>query len=100
MSLLHNLVFALVVNGQIKTTLAKAKSLRPYVEKMITMAKKQNSIHHKRILLSRLLNNKKILHILLKVSSNYLDRNGGYTRILKNGYRKGDNAPMAIIQLL
>ena len=99
-SLLRNLCKSLIGHEQITTTLPKAKDLRCIVEKLIT-AGKDDSLHTRRKLVSKLGGGKqgadKILTIL---SPRYKDRSGGYTRIIKSGFRQGDCAPMAIIQFV
>ncbi|MDR0571242.1 MAG: 50S ribosomal protein L17 [Rickettsiales bacterium] len=94
-----NLSNALINNEQIKTTLPKAKELRPFVEKLITLGKK-NDLHSRRIAVSILRDEtsaKKLFDIL---AVRFKDRNGGYTRIMKYGFRMGDSAQMAIIQFV
>jgi len=101
-SLLKNLAVSLIMHDQIKTTLAKAKLLRPYVEKIITKVKKKSS--QTPIGLSYLglgLNNDAALYRLLTViAKRYTSRPGGYARIIKESFRKGDGAPMAYIELI
>ncbi len=100
-ALFINLACELIEHGRIKTTLAKAKYLRPIVEKLITLAKKQ-TIHSRRLLNSRLRGNTKIATKLFKeIAPLYKDRNGGYTRIYKlDKRRRGDDAELAIIELV
>ncbi|UAT42990.1 50S ribosomal protein L17 [Anaplasmataceae bacterium AB001_6] len=99
-ALLVNQCVSLVKHGQIRTTLAKAKTVRPFTERIVTLAKK-GSLHNRRIALSRLFNNKEVISILFnEFALRYSERNGGYLRIIKDGYRKGDCAPMAIIQFV
>ncbi|WP_264374637.1 MULTISPECIES: 50S ribosomal protein L17 [unclassified Wolbachia] len=101
LSMLKNLSISLINHEQIVTTLPKAKALRPYVEKFITIAKNNDSLHGRRLLLSRLHNSKLVVDKLLSVLANrYQDRKGGYSRIIKFGTRKGDCAPMAVIELV
>ena len=96
-SLLRNLCKSLIDCEQIKTTLPKAKNLREIAEKLITLGKK-NSLHSKRRLISKLGGGVKEANKVLNVlSPRYKERKGGYTRIIKAGYRKGDCAPMSII---
>ena len=96
-ALLSNLVCALVENGRIKTTLAKAKALRPVAEKMITLGKK-GDIHSRRLAFS-FLRQKKVVKILFeKRAAAAASRFGGYCRILKLGPRKSDSAQMAYIE--
>jgi large subunit ribosomal protein L17 len=97
-----NMSNSLFLHEQIKTTLPKAKDLRSIVEKYITMAKNSsNSLHTRRVLLSRLNNNQEAVSKLLTTfSDRYRSRPGGYTRIVKAGFRYGDSAPMAVIELV
>ncbi|RMA92465.1 50S ribosomal protein L17 [Hydrogenothermus marinus] len=96
-----NLACALIENGRIETTLPKAKALRPFIEKLITLAKKQD-IPSRRLLNARLKMNKKAADKLFKeIAPLYAERNGGYTRIYKlDKKRRGDDAQMAIIELV
>jgi large subunit ribosomal protein L17 len=97
-ALMASLVRALIINEKIKTTEAKAKELRPLVEKMITKAKTE-SIHNRRVLASRLSDD--IAEKLIKeIAPRYKDRPGGYTRIIKTAPRFEDSARMAIIELV
>lgn len=97
-SLLVSLASNLFLNGRIKTTLAKAKEVRSFAEKMITKAKKQD-LHARRKLQSKF--TKKIVDKLIKeVAPDFEDRNGGYTRVLKLGPRERDGAKMALIELV
>ncbi len=101
LSMLKNLSISLLNHEQIVTTLPKAKALRTYVEKFITVAKNKNTLHGRRLLLSRLHNNKLIVDKLLSViAPRYQDRNGGYSRIIKFKTRQGDCAQMAVIELV
>jgi large subunit ribosomal protein L17 len=98
-SLLRNLAISLIEYEEIKTTLPKAKELRPFVEKIITIAK-QDTIANRR-LVSSILGNQNIIEKLFRViGPRIIDRNGGYTRILKYGFRAGDKAPMAYMGLV
>jgi large subunit ribosomal protein L17 len=97
--ILANLATALFEHGRITTTQAKARRLRPVAERLITKAKR-GDLHARRQVLSTI-GNKSIVHILFtEIGPRYGNRNGGYTRIVKIGPRKGDNAPMAIIELV
>ena len=97
--MLSNLATQLFEHGRITTTEAKAKRLRPYAEHLITFGKR-GDLHARRQVLKRL-NDKSVVHTLFaEIGPRYVDRPGGYTRILKLGNRKGDNAPMAIIELV
>ena len=98
-SLTKNMLNSLIKYEQITTTLPKAKFLRPQIEKVITLGKK-GSLSNKKILFSKLqdkVNAKKVIAIL---SKRYLSRQGGYSRIIKAGFRYGDKAPLAIIELV
>ena len=94
-----NMSSALIKHEQIRTTLAKAKELRPIVEKLITLGKK-GSLHARRNAISRLAPDAYIDKLFGEVAKRYENRNGGYTRIIKDGNRYGDSAPMAYIELI
>ena len=97
--MLANLATSLFEHGRITTTEAKAKRLRPFAEHLITFGKR-GDLHARRQVLKRL-SDKSVVHTLFaEIGPRYVDRPGGYTRILKLGNRKGDNAPMAIIELV
>ncbi|MFD9699171.1 50S ribosomal protein L17 [Lentzea sp. NPDC059081] len=97
--LLANLATALFEHGRIKTTEAKAKRLRPYAEKIISKAK-AGDLHNRREIM-KVIRNKDVVHKLIaEIGPFFSDRSGGYTRITKTLARKGDNAPMAIIELV
>jgi large subunit ribosomal protein L17 len=98
-AILANLATSLFEHGRIKTTETKARALRPYAEKLITHAKK-GTLHNRREVLKKI-RDKDIVHILFaEIGPFFSDRNGGYTRIIKVEARKGDNAPMAVIELV
>src|SRR6516225_4135193 len=98
-ALLANLATSLFEHGRIKTTEPKARALRPYAEKLITHAKK-GTLHNRREVLKKI-RDKDIVHALFEeIGPFYADRNGGYIRIIKVEARKGDNAPMAVIELV
>ncbi len=98
-ALFRNLSIALLMHESIKTTLPKAKSLRPIVEKVITLAKK-DTLANRRLAIS-ILGNQEIADRLFKeIGPRVSKRNGGYTRILKFGFRTGDKAPMALMELV
>jgi large subunit ribosomal protein L17 len=98
-ALLANLATSLFEHGRIKTTEPKARALRPYAEKLITHAKK-GSLHNRREVLKKI-RDKDVVHALFdEIGPFYADREGGYTRIIKVEARKGDNAPMAVIELV
>ena len=98
-AMLANMAVALFRHEQITTTLPKAKELKPYCDKLITMAKK-NHLHAKRILFSRLRDKTIVTKLCDTLATRYQNRHGGYSRVLKAGYRYGDNAPMAVIELV
>jgi large subunit ribosomal protein L17 len=98
-ALLANLATSLFEHGRIKTTEPKARALRPYAEKLITHAKK-GTLHNRREVLKKI-RDKDVVHTLFaEIGPFFSDRNGGYTRIIKVEARKGDNAPMAVIELV
>jgi len=98
-AILANLATALFEHGRIKTTEPKARALRPYAEKLITHAKK-GTLHNRREVLKKI-RDKDVVHSLFaEIGPFFSDRNGGYTRIIKVENRKGDNAPMAVIELV
>src|ERR1700686_2343709 len=98
-ALLANLATSLFEHGRIKTTETKARALRPYAEKLISHAKK-GALHNRREVLKKI-RDKDIVHILFaEIGPFFADRNGGYTRIIKVEPRQGDNAPMAVIELV
>lgn len=98
-SLLANQACSLISNGRITTTLAKAKALRPYVEKLITLGK-NGSLHARRQALATLPQPKVVAKLFSVVAEAVKDRQGGYTRIVKLGQRKTDSAPMALIEII
>lgn len=100
LSLLRNLAASLITHERIRTTEAKAKELRPFVEKLVTLGKR-DSLHARRQALSILPSNKAAVHRLFgEVSPRFAERPGGYTRILKLGPRQGDGASMALIEFV
>ena len=98
-ALLKNMLNALIKYEQIKTTLPKAKFLKPQADKLITLGKK-DSLHNTKLLVSKLQDIKSANKVRKKLSKRYEKRSGGYTRIIKAGFRYGDNAPMAIIEFV
>ena len=94
-----NMAVALIKHEQITTTLPKAKELRGFVEKLITLGK-AGSLSNRRLAQSRLRDLEMLKKLFDVLGPRYKDRNGGYTRVLKAGFRYGDNAPMAIIELV
>jgi large subunit ribosomal protein L17 len=98
-AILANLATSLFEHGRIKTTEPKARALRPYAEKLITHAKK-GELHNRREVLKKI-RDKDVVHVLFaEIGPFFADREGGYTRIIKVENRKGDNAPMAVIELV
>jgi large subunit ribosomal protein L17 len=96
----RNMAVALIKHEQITTTLPKAKELRGIVDKLVTLGKR-GTLHTRRQALSRLNNDTAITEKLFAtLAERYADRNGGYTRVLKAGFRHGDSAPMAVIELV
>lgn len=98
-AMLENMAVSLIKNETIKTTLPKAKELRPFVEKIITLGKK-NKESSRSSAYNTLQDKEAVAKVFKVLSVRYKDRNGGYCRIVKAGFRTGDNAPMAFIQLL
>ena len=99
-ALLSSLALNLIVRGKIKTTLPKAKELRPFVEKLVTRAKK-DTMAARRVIISKLSNRRPEVKKLFEViAPKYMDKNGGYTRVLKLGQRISDGTPMAIIEFV
>jgi large subunit ribosomal protein L17 len=99
LAMFSNMANALIKHEQIKTTLPKAKDLRPIVEKLITLGKK-GGLANKRLAYAELRDNAVVDKLFTVIAERYKDRNGGYTRVLKAGFRYGDNAPMAIIEFV
>jgi large subunit ribosomal protein L17 len=97
--ILANLATALFEHGRIKTTETKARALRPYAEKLITHAKK-GTLHNRREVLKKIRDKDVVHNLFAEIGPFFADRNGGYTRIIKVEARKGDNAPMAVIELV
>jgi large subunit ribosomal protein L17 len=98
-AMLRNMAASLIKHEQITTGVAKAKELRPYVEKLITLAKK-GGLSNRRLAQSRLMDDAQLVKLFDVLAARYADRNGGYTRIIKAGYRASDASPMAIIELV
>ena len=98
-AILANLATALFEHGRIKTTEPKARALRPYAEKLITHAKK-GTLHNRREVLKKIRDKDVVHNLFAEIGPFFADRNGGYTRIIKVEARKGDNAPMAVIELV
>jgi large subunit ribosomal protein L17 len=98
-AMLRNMAASLIKHEQITTGVAKAKELRPYVEKLITLAKK-GGLSNRRLAQSRLMDDAQLVKLFDVLAARYADRNGGYTRIIKAGYRASDASAMAIIELV
>lgn len=98
-ALFANLTVALLKHEQIKTTLPKAKDLRPVAEKLISLGKR-GDLHARRQAIAYLRDEKIVSKLFSTIAERYKTRNGGYTRVLKAGFRHGDCAPMAIIELV
>ena len=98
-ALFKNMAQAIIKHEQIITTLPKAKTMKPIIEKLITLAKK-GSLHARRQAYSKLRDDKMVTKLFETLATRYADRAGGYTRVLKAGYRYGDAAAMAVIELV
>ncbi|RQW00754.1 50S ribosomal protein L17 [bacterium] len=106
-ALISTLASSLIIHGKMQTTLAKAKAVKPYVEKVITLAKKAakkdkpaDSVHLRRLAIARLRNNEAVRVLFNEKVSEFAGRDGGYTRIYKLGARQGDAAEMALIEFV
>ncbi len=97
--MIRNLVKSLIDNGRITTTLAKAKEMRRFAERIVTYGKK-DSVHARRLAYSFLGSRTLVKKLFDEIGPKMMDRNGGYTRVLKTGFRRGDSAPMAIIEFV
>jgi large subunit ribosomal protein L17 len=98
-ALFRNMAAALIKHEQITTTLAKAKELRPYTEKLVTLAKK-GGLANRRLAHARLLDDTQLVKLFDVIATRYADRPGGYCRVVKAGIRLSDAAPMAIIEFI
>ncbi|WP_115955990.1 50S ribosomal protein L17 [Candidatus Purcelliella pentastirinorum] len=98
-AMLRNMARSLIIYEIIQTTLSKAKELRGFIEKLITIAK-IDTVANRRIIFAYLRNKEIVTKLFKEISSRYKDRYGGYTRILKNNFRSGDNANMAFIEFM
>ena len=98
-ALFRNMSAALIKHEQIVTTLPKAKELRPYIEKLIMLAKR-GGLSNRRLAMGRLLDETQLKKLFDTLAERYSDREGGYTRIIKAGYRASDSAQMAVIELV
>ena len=98
-AMIKNLVISLLTHGRIETTISKAKEMRSLAERVITYAK-GNTLHHKRLTFAVLNNHQLVKKVFDEIGPRYTNRPGGYTRIIKTRFRKGDCAPMAYIELV
>jgi large subunit ribosomal protein L17 len=98
-AMFRNMAAALIKHEQITTTTAKAKELRPYVEKLVTLAKK-GGLSNRRLAHSRLMDDTQLTKLFDVIAARYADRNGGYTRVIKAGIRMSDASPMAVIEFV
>ncbi len=98
-AMLANLAASLIKNGSVRTTDAKAKEVRPFVEKMVTFSRR-GDLHSRRIVLSRLKNIAAVKKLFEEIGPRYVNRFGGYTRIVKLGFRHGDNSPISLIEFV
>jgi large subunit ribosomal protein L17 len=94
-----NMAASLIKHEQIVTTLPKAKELRPFVEKLVTLAKK-GDLHNRRLAISRVRDVPQVAKLFSVIGPRYAGRSGGYIRVLKAGFRYGDNAPMAVVEFV
>lgn len=98
-AMFKNMMVSLLEHELITTTVAKAKELRGYIEPMITLAK-VDSVHNRRLAFARLRDREMVTKLFNEIAPHFKQRPGGYVRVLKCGYRKGDNAPMAIVEMV
>ncbi|MCL2064215.1 MAG: 50S ribosomal protein L17 [Candidatus Cloacimonetes bacterium] len=98
-AMMKNLVISLLTHGRIETTISKAKEMRSLAERVITYAK-EGTLHHKRLAFSILHNHQLVKKVFDEIGPRYTNRQGGYTRIIKTRFRRGDCAPMAYIELV
>jgi len=98
-AMFRNMSASLIKHEQITTTVAKAKELRPYVEKLVTLAKR-GGLANRRLAMSRLMDDAQLVKLFDVLAERYKDRNGGYTRVIKAGIRASDAAPIAIIEFV
>ena len=99
MAMLRNMSASLIKHEQIKTTLPKAKELRPYIEKLVTLAK-HGGLSNRRLAHARLQDDAQLTKLFDVLASRYADRQGGYVRVIKAGIRRSDATPMAIIEFV
>ena len=98
-AMFRNMSASLIKHEQITTTVAKAKELRPYIEKLVTLAKR-GGLANRRLAMSRLMDDTQLVKLFDVLAERYKDRNGGYTRVIKAGIRASDAAPIAIIEFV
>ena len=98
-AMFRNMSASLIKHEQITTTVAKAKELRPYIEKLVTLGKR-GGLANRRLAMSRLMDDAQLVKLFDVLAERYKDRNGGYTRVIKAGIRASDAAPMAIIEFV
>jgi large subunit ribosomal protein L17 len=98
-AMLSNMVTSLIDHGQIQTTVSRAKALVPVVSRLVTLAKR-GDVHARRIAATTVRNKTVLKKLFDEVAGEFKDRNGGYTRVVRSGFRKGDGASLAIVQLL
>ena len=102
-AMLSNMASSLVFYKRIRTTLPKAKTLSPFIERLVTYSKNNDKLHGRRLIMSKIIgsNSKKVAHMLMdEIGPQYNSRSGGYTRIIKLDNRKNDNAKMCIIEFV
>jgi len=99
MAMFANMATSLIMNEQIKTTVVKAKELRPYVEVLVTKARR-NTLSVRRAIISKIKDKSAVEKLISVLAPRYKERNGGYTRIVKAGFRYGDKAPVAYIEFV
>ncbi|WP_019962389.1 50S ribosomal protein L17 [Woodsholea maritima] len=98
-AMMANMAASLILHEQIVTTLPKAKELKPFMDKLITLAKR-GDLHARRQAISKIRDKDQVSKLFATLGPRYEERNGGYTRVLKAGFRHGDNAPLAVIELV
>jgi large subunit ribosomal protein L17 len=98
-AMFRNMSASLIKHEQITTTVAKAKELRPYIEKLVTLAKR-GGLANRRLAMSRLMDDTQLVKLFDVLAERYKDRNGGYTRVIKAGIRASDAAPIAVIEFV
>lgn len=99
LAMFRNMAVSLITHEAIKTTLPKAKELRRVIEPLITLGK-EDTLANKRLAFARLRDRDAVIKLFAEIGPRYKERNGGYTRVLKMGFRQGDNAPMAFMELV